>query len=294
MPGWQERIGNWLKGPAPVDHAVPASSSLPSGSPLAEGVRQAFDAELSARSLADKQRLEAEQLATEQERLEAGEAARKTEELKQRLQGTLQEIYTRLGIPEILQDIRDNIWKGGELESPHFKWADRIIGGVAFRYETAKDGSWSYDFSSWGEGSGSGYENPRIYAEEEFFRIYVSQYNPLGIKLGNPALFVNSSGRELIHSGEGIPIDDKAKVLTELHSLIVEDSKQRLLDGRLPLSALVAKGRREIDDVVKRLTGREVTFSEKNLGMAGTFFERNVIIRDEKHLRALSSSAGRR
>lgn len=226
----------------------------PAGSHLAERVAQEVDVELAAREEQARQKAEEERLAAEQKILEEEGAQRKTEEVKRELQET----FERLGIMPVLQDLKDNIWQGGTILKPQVlaeSYRGWINTRLEFSYPTATRGYWHNPGSGamgagYGESRGGSGYNPKIYIGVKSLDIAV-QLRRDSKPNAQLLLWCNKKPKpfEYFTAAIKIPIGEDEKAMEQLRIFIVNDSKQRILNGLLPVSKAVAEGQDAIRDV---------------------------------------------
>ncbi|MBI2268455.1 MAG: hypothetical protein HYU80_03380 [Candidatus Blackburnbacteria bacterium] len=242
MAGLQERLRRCFLGEPqqpPIKRLRPPSG-LPGGSSLADQVRLAVEAALAQQeesrrqTIAEQQRVVAEQERIEREKKE--QIHRHEEEIKIALQNG----FCTLGVSETLRDVQQNIWKAGEVTSQQLCrisvdsgdiWVDLV-----FEYPTATTGAYTVHTGLY---SSDTRYSPSIYMMSTFFRIALNAKR--------------EDDQIILRYGETIVTpDEDGKTLFQqlLQQDIVEDTRQRFLNGELPLSKLVAKGQMQISEAV--------------------------------------------
>ncbi|MDO8487683.1 MAG: hypothetical protein Q7S31_00015 [bacterium] len=161
--------------------------------------------------------------AAEKARLVALEMERKAKETKERVQQT----FDRLKIRPTLEDLRDNVWKGGEITQDHSD--HKLVSRLRFKFASA------HPFYSIGQGD---------FGPDEFrgYTINIDEINLiLGVK-GNP----QDGSCYLVVNHEELPIKDEDETAEYFRKAIVDASLKTAADGYLPVSQAIKTGKENI------------------------------------------------
>jgi hypothetical protein len=236
----------------------------PSGSPLADAVNKAVEKAVIEKNETERlSSLEAARKA-EQNRQEAATRKKETTETKTHLQ----EVFTSLEIAEALQDVKKNVWKGGILVAPNTELYPKeedsywnvtagskgglIRAGLQFSYPSATTGYYHTEIRDYGivTGTSEGY-SPKIYEVTQAISVGVSldkSQSREALLFSSPVLKDWNRGfREKSFLLQQDNLDEAREWLREM---LIEDSKNRIMRGLLPLSLPVAQGQEQVRSVI--------------------------------------------
>ena len=221
----------------------------PTGSPLADNISRAVDEERVRQAIEHERELLHAREAAEKKRVDEEQVQRDSEETKQKLLTA----YNRLGISQTLRDVRENVWQGGKLSETILLKQPKIglvSGKIEFCYSRADEG---FHSTSTGESWAPArtYYHPIIYNHTDFLEI--------GISLNKGVQFLYISDQDPSYTAgdphkryQNISIEntEDADIREKLTELVVNDSKKRILSGKLPLSSAISRGKEEIKEVL--------------------------------------------
>lgn len=223
----------------------------PTGSPLADEVSKAIDEAHKKQAIEQEYTLLHKCTVSEDKRKKEVQFQREIEETEKALRLT----YNRFGISQILQDLRKNVWRGGQLsESVLVKQpkVGTVSGRLEFSYPNATEGR--HEISE-GE-QGAAYRtawHPTIYTQTDSLEIGVLlERGTQFLFLGDPfPSSYSSRSSDIWCPNNRIPIEtaEDNNIKKELMALVVEDSKRRIIHGLLPLSEAASKGNETVKEV---------------------------------------------